>query len=103
MPLPMGPDRTKGKISGMIIEQMRPSFASGMRKGNEKSLHDMQYGENEAKEEKEFQAAGSMALRAMFSAMQSGDFNAAYQAYVSVHSIVDAQIEEEEEETGMED
>ena len=103
MPLPMGPDRTKGRIAATIFASMNPSFADNMRKASENNLHNMQNAENEVEENKEYAMNGALALRAMYSAMQGGDFEAAYRAYYSLHMICDDQIEEEELETGTED
>jgi hypothetical protein len=98
MPLPAGPDRTKGKIAGMILQRINPTNADIMRSGTEKNLKSMQRAEPDG-DEKESEVAGSMALRAFYSALQSSDFVAAYQAYVSLHRICDAQLEAEEDDS----
>jgi hypothetical protein len=94
----MGPDRTKGKVASMVFESMRPSFAASMRMGSEKNLNNAMKAESEEHEAKEYAQNGALALRALFSALQSGDFEAAYRAYYNVHIICDANIDEDEGE-----
>ncbi len=101
MPLPAGPDRTKGKIASVIFERMAPSFANRMRMASEQNLSSMNDVEEKSEESNEESVqAGSLALRALYSAMQGGDFEAAYRAYYSLHLICDAQIERNGDEPG---
>lgn len=98
MPI-LAPDRNKGKIAGAIMQRMFPSHAMQMRMGTEQNFANMaQDPERAEKIDEDTTQAGAMALRALFSAAQDGDFEACYRAYVNLHKICDAQLENEEGE-----
>ena len=95
MPI-LAPDRNKGKIAGVIMSRIMPSHADQMRMGNENNLAKMAAMESEENSQEQTAEAGAMALRALFSAIQDADYEAAYRAYVNLHKICDAQLESEE-------
>jgi len=95
MPI-LAPDRNKPKIAGVIMQRLMPSYAQRMQQETAGNLSRMNDGEAEEEVKEDTVQAGAMALRAMFSAMQDGDFEAAYRAYESCHRICDAALEGED-------
>lgn len=95
MPI-LAPDRNKPKIAGVIMSRLMPSYAQRMQQETAGNLQRMNDAERNEELKEDTVQAGAMALRAMFSAMQDGDFEAAYRAYESVHRICDAAMEGED-------
>ena len=88
MPI-LAPDRSKGKIAGMIMQHINPSMADRMRTGAQDNFARMSQEQGEPQNDDTIDA-GAMALRAMFSAMQDGDYNAAFRAFMSADEICDS-------------
>jgi hypothetical protein len=91
MPI-IAPDRIKNRIAGMAMARLLPGAGS---------IDTAKFSPSESGQERtsaESKEAGAMALRAMFSAMQDGDFTAAYSAYYQLHSICDSQMDAEGED-----
>lgn len=89
MPI-LSPDRMKGRIAAIAMQRLAPAnpLKVDMKRFQPEDM------ESEGHEEAEENA--KMALRAMYSAMQSGDFDAAYTAYCTAHKLVDLVVEGEE-------
>ena len=95
MPL-IAPDRNKGGgIASAIVAKLNPSFAGAMRESSVKNIESMNRAEADHESYEELEENGALALRAMFSAMQSGDFKAAWKAYSSAHVLCDQIVEGE--------
>ena len=87
--MPIAPDRKKGRIAAMIMERMRvPSMGERFASANAESVSRSVAEREEVGESDEMaEEAGSIALRAMYSAMQSGDFKDAYRAFCQLKEI----------------
>lgn len=92
MPI-LAPDRNKPKIAGVIMQRLMPSYAQRMQQETAGNLDRMNNAEAAEETKEDTVQAGAMALRAMQSAMQDGDYEAAYRAYESLHRICDAALE----------
>ncbi len=91
MPI-LAPDRNKKKIAGVIMSKIMPTMHEQMRMGSERNVEAMASAEgHEASEETA--EAGAMALRAMFSAAQDGDYEMAFKALQSAVSICESMSE----------
>lgn len=87
--MPIAPDRKKGRIAAMIMERMRvPSMGERFASGNQDSMRRMMTEKEMVEDDDDMsEEAGALAMRAMYSAMQSGDFKDAYRAFCQLMEV----------------
>lgn len=78
--MPIAPDRVKNKIAALVFERMKaPKAGDRMAGMNASSVQAMS--EYEPEEGEGSETAGKLALMAFWSALQSGDFESAWEAF----------------------